>query len=51
MSTSDQEQKTGAVPQHKRMAMGAPITGTTGKTSGQGTPQKFAQGGSVAKKK
>jgi hypothetical protein len=27
MATSDQEQKSVQVPQHKRMAMGAPITG------------------------
>jgi hypothetical protein len=27
MATSDQEQKTGAVPQHKRMAMGSPVNG------------------------
>ena len=27
MSTSDTEQKSVLVPQHKRMAMGAPVTG------------------------
>jgi len=27
MATSDQEQKSVLVPQHKRMAMGAPING------------------------
>jgi hypothetical protein len=29
MATSDQEQKSILVPQHKRMAMGAPINGQT----------------------
>jgi hypothetical protein len=29
MATSDQEQKSILVPQHKRMAAGAPITGQT----------------------
>lgn len=29
MATSDQEQKSVLVPQHKRMAAGAPITGTS----------------------
>jgi hypothetical protein len=29
MSTSDTEQKSVLVPQHKRMAAGAPITGQT----------------------
>lgn len=29
MATSDQEQKSVLVPQHKRLAQGAPITGQT----------------------
>lgn len=47
MSTSDQEQKSVLVPQHRRMAMGAPINGQSMKDSG-----KKPQGGlSQAKKK
>jgi len=47
MATSDQEQKGINVPQHKRLAQGAPINGQTMKDSG-----KKVQGGlsSMAKK-
>jgi hypothetical protein len=48
MATSDQEQKGINVPQHKRMAMGAPINGQSLKD----TSDKKPQGGlSQAKKK
>jgi hypothetical protein len=48
MATSDQEQKSINVPQHKRMAMGAPINGQS--LQDKGGNQK--QGGlSNAKKK
>ena len=47
MATSDQEQKGINVPQHKRLAQGAPITGQTLKDGGS-----KPQGGlSQAKKK
>ena len=46
MATSDQEQKSINVPQHKRLAQGAPINGQSLKDGGK------AQGGlSQAKKK
>jgi hypothetical protein len=48
MATSDQEQKSINVPQHKRMAMGAPVNGQTMKDS---TPTKQSGGLSQAKKK
>jgi len=35
MATSDQEQKSILVPQHKRLAQGAPITGQTMKETGK----------------
>lgn len=47
MAVSDQEQKGVNVPQHKRMAMGAPINGQSSKDSGK----KPAGGLSQAKKK
>ena len=49
MATSDQEQKSVLVNQHKRMAMGAPITGQTM----QGSNDKPKQGAltQAAKKK
>jgi hypothetical protein len=48
MATSDQEQKSINVPQHKRMAMGVPIDGQSMKGS---TPTKQSGGLSQAKKK
>jgi hypothetical protein len=44
VATSDQEQKSVLVPQHKRMAMGAKVDGQSmqAKDSGNGKP---AQGG------
>ena len=47
MATSDQEQKSINVPQHKRLAQGAPINGQSLKDSGD----KKAGGLSQAKKK
>ena len=40
MATSDQEQKSVLVPQHKRLAQGAPITGQT--LNGGNEPKKGA---------
>lgn len=42
MATSDQEQKSVLVPQHKRIAMGAPVDGKSVQGQGGGKP---AQGG------
>lgn len=45
MATSDQEQKSINVPQHKRLAMGVPLTGQTmqgGNSNGGKSPQKGA---------
>jgi hypothetical protein len=52
MATSDTEQKSVNVPQHKRMAMGVPVTGQTMQAKGEGkAPAKPAGGLShVAKK-
>lgn len=52
MATSDAEQKSVLVPQHKRMAMGAPVTGQTMQAKGDSkAPAKSAGGLShVAKK-
>lgn len=51
MATSDQEQKSILVPQHKRMAMGVPITGTSMQAKGDGGKAKPAGGLShIAKK-
>lgn len=47
MATSDQEQKSVLVPQHKRMAMGEKLDGQTMK----GAPPKQTGGLSQAKKK
>tara|TARA_R110000868_G_scaffold243405_2_gene499340 strand:- start:316 stop:462 length:147 start_codon:yes stop_codon:yes gene_type:complete len=47
MATSDQEQKSVLVPQHKRMAMGAPVTGQS--MPAKGDSQK--QGGLAQAKK
>jgi len=50
MATSDQEQKSVNVPQHKRMAMGAPVTGQSMQTKGDQSSKP--QGGlSQTKKK
>jgi hypothetical protein len=48
MATSDQEQKSINVPQHKRMAMGAPINGQSLQEKGAKQP---TGGLSQAKKK
>ncbi len=48
MATSDQEQKSVNVPQHKRMAMGAPITGQTLQSKGGNGK---SQGGALAQVK
>ena len=56
MATSDAEQKSVNVPQHKRMAMGVPITGQSMQAKGDGkgdgkAPAKPAGGLShIAKK-
>ena len=49
MATSDQEQKSVNVPQHKRMAMGAPITGQT--LQDKGGSNSKPQGGALAQVK
>ena len=51
MATSDQEQKSVLVNQHKRMAMNAPITGQSMQTKGDSKPAKPQGGLSQAKKK
>jgi hypothetical protein len=51
MATSDAEQKSVNVRQHKRMAMGAPITGQSMQTKGENQPVKPQGGLSQAKKK
>jgi len=48
MATSDKEQQSELVPQHKRMAQGAPINGSS---MGSKTPEKKAGGLSGATKK
>jgi len=50
MATSDQEQKSINVPQHKRMAMGEKLDGQSMK-GGSPAPTKQAGGLSQAKKK
>ena len=50
MATSDQEQKGINVPQHKRMAMGAPITGQN-MPNGNNTQQQQKGALSQVKKK
>ena len=45
MATSDQEQKSVQVPQHKRMAMGKPI----GKMGGGMMTKGYAAGGMMSK--
>lgn len=44
MATSDQEQKSINVPQHKRLAMGVPLTGQTmqGNSNSGNQPKKGA---------
>ena len=50
MATSDQEQRSVLVPQHKRIAMGEKLDGTSYQPKGQ--PARKPQGGlSQAKKK
>ena len=53
MSTSDQEQKSINVPQHKRMAMGEKLTGQTMQPKGEASPtsKKPSGGLSGVKKK
>jgi len=50
MATSDKEQQSVLVPQHKRLAQGAPITGQTLNGGGSGT-SKPKGGLEQAKKK
>ena len=51
MATSDQEQRSVLVPQHKRIAMGEKLDGTSLQPKG-GQPARKPQGGlSQAKKK
>jgi hypothetical protein len=45
MATSDQEQKSVLVPQHKRMAMGAKLDGQSMQAKGESGNGKPAQGG------
>lgn len=52
MATSDQEQRSVLVPQHKRIAMGEKLDGTSMQPKGGSTPARKPQGGlSQAKKK
>jgi hypothetical protein len=52
VATSDQEQKSVLVPQHKRMAMGAKLDGQSMQAKGESGNGKPAQGGlSQASKK
>ncbi len=48
MATSDQEQKSVLVNQHKRMAMGAPVNGQS--MQGKGEPQQN-KGGALSQVK
>ena len=50
MSTSNEEQKSILVPQHKRLAMGANIDGTSYQAKGENSKPKSGLG-HVAKKK
>lgn len=52
MATSDTEQKSVNVPQHKRMAMGAPVTGQSMQAKGDGKSSAKPAGGlsHIAKK-
>jgi hypothetical protein len=51
MATSDQEQKSINVPQHKRIAMGEKLDGTSMQPKGQSNGSKPQGGLSQAKKK
>lgn len=51
MATSDQEQKSVNVPQHKRVAMGEKITGQTMKSSGSTSQTSKKSGGLSSAKK
>jgi len=51
MATSDQEQKGINVPQHKRLAMGEKLDGTSYQPKGGSQARKPAGGLSQAKKK
>lgn len=43
MATSDQEQKSILVPQHKRLAQGAPINGQSMKDTGKKTASPLSK--------
>jgi hypothetical protein len=51
MATSEYEQRTILVPQHKRIAMGEKLDGTSMQPKGQQPPAKPQGGLSQAKKK
>lgn len=51
MATSDQEQKSELVPQHKRIAMGEKLDGSSMQPKGGNSPQPKQGGLSQAKKK
>jgi hypothetical protein len=51
MATSEYEQRTILVPQHKRIAMGEKLDGTSMQPKGQQQPAKPQGGLSQAKKK
>jgi hypothetical protein len=51
MATSDQEQRSVLVPQHKRMAMGEKLDGQSMKGAAPSAPTKQSGGLSQAKKK
>jgi hypothetical protein len=51
MSTSDQEQKSINVPQHKRIAMGEKLDGQSMQSKGGSQPSKPQGGLSQAKRK
>jgi len=51
MATSDQEQKSVNVPQHKRMAMGEKLDGQSMQAKGQSSGPKPQGGLAQAKKK
>lgn len=48
MATSDQEQKSVLVPQHKRLAQGAPVTGQSMQTKGGTTSQTSKRTGGLS---
>jgi hypothetical protein len=51
MATSDQEQKSELVPQHKRIAMGEKLDGSSMQPKGGNAPKPQQGGLSQAKKK